>query len=245
MAYRPEDAPLAGVLISADAEWRTVRLLFPDADLCLSPFGQWFVVDVVAGATHVPVLFFHGGWGKIAAAASTQYVIDRWSPRLLMNLGTCGGFEGCVEKGTMILAERTVVYDIIELMGDDDAHISHYTTDLDLSWLGEEYPLDVVRTLLISADRDLGPDDIPRLRERFHAVAADWESGAIAWVCSRNRVRCVVVRGVTDIVGEGGGEAYDGNMDVFLKGADHVIRCLVESLPAWLEKALPEAHHTT
>lgn len=48
-------------------------------------------------------MFFHGGWGKIAAVASAQYVIDRWSPELLVNLGTCGGFEGEITKGTIIL----------------------------------------------------------------------------------------------------------------------------------------------
>jgi nucleoside phosphorylase len=38
--------------------------------------------------------FLHGGWGKVAAAGSTQYAIDRWAPARLINLGTCGGFKG-------------------------------------------------------------------------------------------------------------------------------------------------------
>ncbi len=225
-------SPRIVALISADVEWRVIRALFPDQELSDSPFGEWFVAE--AGGE--PVLFFHGGWGKIAAAASTQYVIDRWSPALLINLGTCGGFEGEIEKGTVILAERTVVYDIIEQMGDYDDHIAHYTTELDLSWLGGEVPPEVRRTLLVSGDRDLVVEEIPRLKEQYGAVAGDWESGAIAWVAARNRTRCLILRGVTDLVGSSGGEAY-GNIDLFVQNATQVLGTLVASLPYWMSRA--------
>lgn len=226
------------VLISANIEWQVIRALFPDARPQPSPFGEWFVVDLEVDGRREPVRFFHGGWGKIAAAASTQYVIDRWSPTLLINLGTCGGFEGEIEKGTIILVERTVVYDIVEQMGDREARIAHYTTDLDLSWLPQRYPQEVHRTLLVSGDRDLLPEDIPRLKAEFGAVAGDWESGAIAWVTARNGTRCLILRGVTDLVGTGGGEAYEGNIQVFVEGATEILRRLVDPLPAWIAEAV-------
>jgi adenosylhomocysteine nucleosidase len=180
------------------------------------------------------VVFFHGGWGKIAAAASTQYVIDRWHPEMLINLGTCGGFDGCIERGVIILVDRTVVYDIFEQMGDSDADIAHYSTELDLSWLKDKPPLPIRRSILVSGDRDLMVKDIPWLKKKYSAVAGDWESGAIAWVAKRNSVRCLILRGVTDLVGEGGGEAYNGNIQVFHDNATVIMRQLLESLPGWL-----------
>jgi adenosylhomocysteine nucleosidase len=220
------------ILISANSEWRAVRRLFPEADLYSSPFGEWFVVQL-----NEPVLFFQGGWGKIAAAASTQYAIERWHPELLVNLGTCGGLEGAIEKGTIVLAERTIVYDIFEQMGNYDEHIAHYTTDLDLSWLKERYPQPVLRTLLVSADRDLVPEETLQLRTRYGAVAGDWESGAIAWVAARNHTRCLILRGVTDLVGSSGGEAYEGNISLFEKGAEEILGRLVRFLPDWIDGA--------
>src|SRR4051812_14212111 len=127
------------VLISASAEWQAVRAHFPAA-FQASPFGEWIAVSLEIGRRQVPVVFLHGGWGKIAAAASTQYAIDRWSPAILVNLGTCGGFAGHVGKGEIVLAERTIVYDIVERMGDADAAIAWYTTELNLAWLGDEHP---------------------------------------------------------------------------------------------------------
>jgi adenosylhomocysteine nucleosidase len=134
------------------------------------------------------------------------------------------------------LVERTIVYDIIEQMTDPHAAIAHFSTEIDLAWLGAEYPQAVRRTLLVSGDRDLVIDDIPRLKAEYGAVAGDWESGAIAWVAARNTTRCLILRGVTDLVGAEGGEAYDGNLHVFEEGANRIMRQLVQALPAWLAK---------
>ncbi len=227
---------LAVVLVSADAEWAAVRTFYPDVPLQHSPFGEYFEQTLMLDDDPMPVLFFQGGWGKIAAAASTQYVIQRWNPVLLINLGTCGGFRGMVEAGEIILVERTLVYDIQEQMGDSQAHLVHYRTELDLSWLGEALPLPVRRGLLLSADRDLMPADLPRLQQLYGAIAGDWESGAIAWVAQRNHLPCLILRGVSDLVDVCGGEAY-GNPTMFQQAAQHIMRRLLDSLPAWLEAA--------
>jgi adenosylhomocysteine nucleosidase len=225
------------VLISADVEWEVVRRLFTHVEPSQSPLGSWFLAEFALRDHVEPVLFFHGGWGKIAAAASAQYVLDRWAPQLLVNLGTCGGFEGQIERGTVILVERTIVYDILEQMGDQVTHIDYYAKHLDLDWLGDVYPHAVLRTVLVSGDRDLLPEDIPRLMSEFGAVAGDWESGAIAYVATRNKTRCLILRGVSDLVGVGGGEAYAGRLDVYVNNASQVMRQLVNALPAWLDQA--------
>jgi len=227
------------VLISANIEWRAMQAIFPNMEQHISPMGEWFILPVRINAQFEPVIFFHGGWGKISAAASTQYCIDRWTPQLLVNLGTCGGFEGKIEKGAVVLVERTLVYDIIEQMGDYDEHIAHYSTSIDLSWLDAaypqgQYPQPVVRSLLVSADRDLLVEDIPHLIDRYGAVAGDWESGSIAWVAQRNHTRCLILRGVTDLVGSAGGEAYQGNIQVFENNAAAILANLVERLPEWV-----------
>jgi adenosylhomocysteine nucleosidase len=219
------------IIISSNIEWRVTLPLFPGVQVQSSPLGQWFGTEI----NRRPVVFFHGGWGKIAAAASAQYIIDRWSPKVLINLGTCGGFRGEIEKGTILLVERAIVYDIVEQMTDPDAAIAHFTTDLDLSWLDGDLPQPVRRSLIVSGDRDLIPDEVPLLKERFGAVAGDWESGAIAWVAARNGVRCLILRGVSDLVGSGGGEAYEGNVHMFADGAASIIKQLIQYLPAWID----------
>jgi adenosylhomocysteine nucleosidase len=215
------------VLISAIAEWNAVKPLFPDAKIRRFPFGECF--DILLQEEHIS--FFHSGWGKIASAGSMQYVIDKYSPDLIVNLGTCGGFEGGVTQGEIILVEQTYVYDIVELMGDLDI-VSYYASTLELSWLTEPYPYPVRRGMIASADSDLPPARIPFLKEKG-AIAADWESAALAWVAQRNNARLLILRGVSDMVSEEGGEAYN-NIEMFNERARGVMQQLIEQLPDWL-----------
>jgi adenosylhomocysteine nucleosidase len=232
------------VLISAESEWRAVRAYFPASVAQQSPFGEWFATPLEVAGRAMPVVFVQGGWGKIAAAASTQYAIDRWAPSLVVNLGTCGGFAGLIERGEVVLADRTVVYDIIERMGDPEAAIASYATDLDLTWLGDDFPQPVRRGLLVSGDADLDPAGIAALHARFGAVAGDWESGAIAYIAARNGVRCLILRGVSDLVSDAGGEAYDGTMQAFHEGAATVLGGLLRGLPGWLGQVKRRAIET-
>ena len=217
------------VIISADGEWRAVKSFYPEADIQQSPFGEYFDI----GFDNRRVMFFHGGWGKISAAATTQYVIDQYKPDLLLNLGTCGGFEGRIERGTIVLVEKTIVYDIFEQMTDGSEEIAFYTTELDLSWLPRVLPFPVLRGLLVSGDRDILIEDIPMLIQKYQAVAADWESGAIAWVAKRNSVRSLILRGVTDLVGASGGESY-GDYELFIQRTKEIMKKLFDQLPKWL-----------
>jgi adenosylhomocysteine nucleosidase len=225
--------PVIVVLISASSEWKAVLEILKPEQIKKSFYGEWFRHTIEDKL----VIFVHGGWGKIAAAASTQYAIDNWQPDLLVNLGTCGGFAGAIERDTIILVEETLVYDIIEQMGDARAAIDHYTTHLDLSWLKEPFPQAVLRTRLVSADRDILSGEIPMLRDVYSAAAADWESGAIAWVSKRNQIDCLILRGVTDLVDGSGGEAY-GEIEVFHAGTRRVMQKLITALPEWLRCAL-------
>ncbi len=219
----------AVVIVSANGEWNSVKSLLPQAIPERTIFGECFDVELEGFL----VTFFQGGWGKASAAASAQYVIDHFQPDLLVNLGTCGGFQGGIEQGIVILVERTIIYDIIEQMTDPEGAIEFYSTTLDLSWLPRLNPSPVLRGHLVSADRDIVREDIPMLIEKYDAVAADWESGAIAWVAQRNHQKLLILRGVSDLVGEEGDEVY-GEYELFTSRAKEILRRLIEVLPRWL-----------
>lgn len=225
------------VIISANAEWLPVRARFPDIESAPTPFGESFMTKIAAADSEWSTVFFHGGWGKIDAAASAQYAIDRWRPALLINLGTCGGFAGDIAAGEVLLVNFTLVYDILEQMGDPDEALAHYATEIDLDWLRGPLPLPVRREMLVSADRDIVAGEIADLRGRFGAIAADWESGAIAHVAARNETRCLILRAVTDVVSQEAGEAY-GRPELFAARAETVMARLLDSLPGWLSAAL-------
>ena len=159
-------APLVVVVVSATSRVARARhAATPSRRGGASPFGEWFALpETVAGLATAVV---YGGWGKIAAAASAQYAIDRFAPQLLVNLGTCGGFAGEVERGEVLLADETLVYDIVEQMTDADEAIAERATTIDLSWLdgpGGSPPAPTRRpcaaSVWLSADSDIVPAQV-------------------------------------------------------------------------------------
>jgi adenosylhomocysteine nucleosidase len=218
------------VLISANAEWQALLQQVPATPVADTPYGPWFT-RTVGGRE---VIFFHGGFGKVRAAGSTQYAIDRWHPPLLMNLGTCGGF-GDARVGDITLVDRTVIYDLLESMGDADETIADYSTKLDVSRWPAALNGRVRVGTIVSGDRDLIPAEVPRLAAKYGASIGDWESGAIAYVASHNRVPVVILRQVTDVVSESSNPTA-GNLELYRQAAYGAMAALLkladEALPA-------------
>ncbi|MEI9976649.1 MAG: hypothetical protein WDO73_34095 [Ignavibacteriota bacterium] len=124
---------------------------------------------------------------KVAAAGATQYVIDHFHPARLINLGTCGGVEGRVQRFDVVAVEKVVIYDIAEAMGDSKAAIAEYSTSLPLP---ARLPAPVVKATMYSADRDLTSTGLREIDGLYHPAVVDWESGAIAWIATKTVRRC-------------------------------------------------------
>jgi len=216
------------IVISANAEWAAVKPVYPNVRIEHYAYGECFqmVLD------DMPITYFHTGWGKTASAGALQHILDVYSPDLVINLGTCGGFDGVVQQGNVILVERTFMYDIVELM-ETVSVLDYYASALDLSWLAEPDPFPVRRGIIASADSDLLPDRTPFLKSQG-VIAADWESAALAWVARKNNARLLILRTVSDIVSEKGSEAYD-NIEVFNERSKEIMKQLIGQLPEWLK----------
>jgi len=219
------------VLIAADDEWAQVR----DHDFCRSiESGAGPFTHLAARINDQEISFVHSGCGKTNAAAATQHIIDRWNPSVLINLGTCGGFSGSVEKGDILLVNRTVIYDAHEIDGPEIRRRPLHETQIPTSWIQKPWPGSPTLASTATADQDLNPDLIPLLRSSpFKAVAADWESGAIAYVAARNQTRCLILRGVSDVVEQRPSPERD-----IRQGIETVMSKLLTALPIWLNHIL-------
>jgi len=224
------------ILINAEAEWQVALGFYRVKNIDPGPYAS-FKQSIGATDRIQQVVFVYGGSGKIAAASASQFAIDHWNPNLLVNVGTCGGFEGDVIEGEVILAERTSVYDICERSGGQQNMERRFTTDTKLPWQIPPYPKNTKPGIIVSADRDLDPAEIPGLRERYGAIAADWESASVAYVVQTvNKVDCLILRAVSDVVGHAGSPIYGSNI-VFEDRVRRVMPPLLEALPDWLRMA--------
>ena len=220
------------IIISANSEWQAVLECLDPVSRLRNPYTEHFFSEVNGNS----VIFIHGGWCKVSAAATAQYCIDTWHPSVLINLGTCGGLAGEIQKGETILVNETVFYDIYERMADPAEAIRFYTSPIDLSFISPPYPQPVHVGRMATADQDIDPRLVPVLRDQFHVAAADWESGAIAWVAQHNGIPCLILRTVSDVVSESGGEIYADDAEQFTQRSRQIMQELLDNLPEWIRK---------
>jgi adenosylhomocysteine nucleosidase len=225
------------LLLSANIEWKSWVALHPGCTISDTPYGGCFEYSVAG----FQVLAMRGGWGKISAAASTQWAIDTFHPNLIINLGTCGGLGSRIQHHEIILVERTRVYDIQEQMSDPEEANRFYSSELDLGWLdNKQLPHGVIRETMFSADRDIRPEDVDHLIMHHNARVADWESGAIAWVARSNNTPILILRGVSDLVNATGGESY-ADESIYHTNTRKIMGALAGQLPWWLQ-VFDESH---
>ena len=168
-----------------------------------------------------------GGWGKIDAAASAQDAISRWRPSVVINLGTCGGIlVGQIED--LRRYSPSAQWSMTSRSGWATRRrrfIANATT-IDLDWLASpRLPSPARRSLLVSADRDLAPADIPLLRRLYRGRSLLIGSqGAIARVVARNETRVLILR--------------FWRPEVFEESSRTIMRHLFDVLPVWIEAAV-------
>ena len=154
---------------------------------------------------HIPTgshedIFYQSGATKTRATAACQFAIVTWHPDAIVNLGTCGGVSNKLKKRDIILVNKTVHYDCITRFGPiPKGFYKPMTTKLDTSWVdASKVSTKLNKGIIATADQDLDYKCRELLKQK-NILGADWESGAISKVCELNKMKCLILRGVTDI----------------------------------------------
>ncbi len=219
----------AAIIVAADAEWDVVLQHYRRRRESMRPY-ETFMQTLSSNSIDLPVIFIHSGCGKVPAAAAAQYAIDTWRPDIVVNIGTCGAIAPDIGVGDHIVAGRTVIYDICERSGGQAEMIERFTTVL--PHIEPVEPLAVRRGTLVTGDRDADPDQIAYLVRQYDALAADWESGAVAYVAvQRNHTDCLILRVVSDLVHSGEIGDVEG---LFERRVSELLPELLETLTHWL-----------
>ena len=152
------------------------------------------------------ILAYAGGIGKVNAAMSAQYFIDRYQPDWIVNAGVAGSFHD-LPIGTVMLAEDFVQHDIDTSAVDG---VLGLIPTLELTSLPTDQPDRagaILAELGVAHVRGrVATGDVFMIKgDRADAVAAaftptlcEMEGGAIAQVCRRNQVKFTALKSVSD-----------------------------------------------
>jgi adenosylhomocysteine nucleosidase len=223
------------ILVSADAEW---QVLYECPHIKSIGIDRAFYLSE-SHLAQIRIPIFRTGWGKIASAATTQKIIDTYRPKLIISIGTCGGFRQDTNLFDLLWIDRTVVYDINSILDAPEGELAHYSVQLETSWIGERAPQNFRLATLLTADRDIvpGPNtdfEVETLRAKYGGSGVDWEAGAIAYVARMNSIKCLILKGVSDIVNPATEQGQARHTVDFRNNVSPVMQALFRTLPQWL-----------
>ena len=142
------------------------------------------------------------------AAMSTQLLLSRYAPDVVVNVGVAGCFEN-VPIGTLVLATGFVQHDSdTSALGDPVGLVSTVNkVEFPTAW-PEKARAAMDKTGLpyrtgLVATGDWFATDTPRshwIYDTFHPLLCEMEGGAVAQVCYRNGVPFLSLKSVSDCV---------------------------------------------
>ena len=226
------------IQVCSSGEWSSLKALLKDIEYQINkyPFGEFIRFKYCDREC----IFYHSGATKTKSSAACQFAIDNWKPKMLFVLGTCGGVDNKLKVLDVIIANKTVQYDCIDRM-DNEPYVFYepLTTMIDNSWINfSEFNGQVYEGLIATADQDINYEVLNMLRKE-DVLCADWESGAIAYVCSSNQIKSCIVRGITDIPTENIEESANNQGTDYRENTPKVMKKLIQDvLPVLLRNVM-------
>jgi adenosylhomocysteine nucleosidase len=152
------------------------------------------------------ILTISTGIGKVKAAASTQYLIDRFSINKIIIIGVAGAINPNLGVGNIIIAKKAIQHDF-NPNGNNLSPKQHnwlksspklvelaVKTGKDLKFSEE-----IKTGSIITGDQAIKNSPQKEwLWKTFAADCVDMESAAIAMVCSIHNIPFVIIRAISD-----------------------------------------------
>ena len=183
------------------------------------------------------------GIGKVNSAMTTQKLIDRYSPDIVINCGVAGGLDRTLSVLDTVIVEKAQYHDFSPLSlleEDENLKTSLFECDKELVSLA----LDTCRELreqgkmgnyilgkVVSGDCFVESDETSRrLREELGGSCVEMEGASIAQVCIVNRVKFLIIRSISDFADNGAEISYDAFVNRAAEQAVSVLGALIAKI---------------
>ena len=179
------------------------------------------------------------GIGKVNAAMCTQIMIDRFSPKAIINSGIAGALSKELAVGDIVIARDVVQHDMDATeLGDplgqiqfNDEKRIEIPCDAELSEKLKNACTVLINTRALQGRIATGDVFVSAKEKRlavgntFNAHACEMEGGAVGQVCYRNEVPFAILRSISDSIEENTAMDF---MQFSQLAADNSIRVIAE-----------------
>lgn len=189
------------------------------------------------------LVFILCGIGKVNAALHTQFIIDKFSPDYVINVGVAGGLTQVLNFGDVVIASDLVEHDMdvtafgmplgqIPRMDVFAFKCSEFLLKLAKNIDHPDFKVQIGR--ICSGDQFIeNKDKADKIRTTFEAIACEMEGAAVAHVCHVNKVPFLVVRALSDKAGTDDKTAihsFDELKDMVAGRSSQIIKQLLQKI---------------
>lgn len=181
---------LIGVSIAARKEWEAAVSYFNKRNSCKTyPYGSYFF-EIINGKE---VVFYETGVRKVNGTGANQYMICRFDLEKVIVAGTCAGIDDQFSVLDIVVPNLAVQYDCT-VKEIEPLIKKSFNVEIDTRKYGTDFTTGIIGT----ADKAVVMwKDYLELRENAITIA-DTEAAAVACICRKNHVECVIIKGISD-----------------------------------------------
>lgn len=172
------------------------------------------------------IVLSKSGVGKVNSSTTTQFIIDKFKPRYIINIGIAGGLTPDLKIGDTIIADKMIQYDFdLTALGKPKGYMDDGSgTDKPTIYYSNKPLVDkfVQYKELIKRTGTIATGDVfvidakikSDIQKEFGADAIDMESAAIVQTAKRNNIPVVVLRTISDGVNDTTNDYRQNKTDV-------------------------------
>lgn len=156
--------------------------------------------------------------GKVSAAALTQFLIDRYNPNLVINLGISGGISSDLKVGDVLFSNKFVQYDYVIGFKEKGLNWNPAYDNEILETTVPSITKELCTNVFGTADYFISKESEKSYLRMLEVQACDMESGAVAQIAHFNSIDCISIRGISDL-GEGTPKDFKKHMKLAINNS--------------------------
>ncbi|WP_061809749.1 5'-methylthioadenosine/S-adenosylhomocysteine nucleosidase family protein [Rossellomorea vietnamensis] len=217
---------MIGISIATKWEFEATLEYFgvKDHERFVYPYGEYFKRTM----NDTELVFYSTGVRKVNGVGGNQYMISTFHLTKVIVVGTCAGIDDKFSHLDIFVPDKAVQYDCT--VKEVEPFIKQsFIVDIDLCKYGNDFYTGTIGT----ADKAVVMwKDYVELKENEITIA-DTEAGAIAYICKKNDVECIIIKGISDF------PTVESNSDTFESNIDQ-INVYIENTPKVMNKIFGE-----
>ena len=163
------------------------------------------------------VIVVKSGSGQERGKAASEFLINRYHPKLIINCGVAGAISPHRQIGDVVISEDVIEYDVNT---DEAAKRTAYQTDPDLVKTALQASVksfiegNIVPGTILSGDSVIDTQEKKeKLWNRYKGECVEQEGAGVARVCQAYHLPWVVIRGISDHADERVLDEFKKNFD--------------------------------